>query len=214
MNRFPTAPRHWSRLVGSIALVGSLVIAGACSSDDSADSDEAPTSTVADVNLPAMETDPVEGDDGTAEPTPTTEAATDPSVDAVADDTATDRTALDAVKSTAVDPVTGTPVTELELVAAGLPETWSRNSLGVEIRLDEAALLACANNQFAWVELQSSNAEAASGWLAVAAVRADQSEVAPVKAVANELATASQNPAGAAIVDSFLTMCTERGFQV
>ena len=214
MNRFPTAPRQMFRLFGSIALVGSLVVAGACSSDDGADGDDTSTTTVADVNLPAMETDPVEGDDGTAEPTPTTDAPTDPSVDAVTEAAATEQTALDAVKSSAVDPVTGTPVTELELVAAGLPATWSRNSLGVEIRLDEAALLACANNQFAWVDLQSSNAEAASGWLAVAAVRADQSEVAPVKAVANELATASQNPTGAAIVDSFLSLCTERGFQV
>ncbi|NLA35766.1 MAG: hypothetical protein GX868_08755 [Actinobacteria bacterium] len=150
---------------------------------------------------------------------PTTAAPTDPSADAI-DAAATnaepgDRTALERVLVGAVDPVTGVPLADLEPLAVALPERWTRNSRGAELRLDDAALLACANNQFAWVDLRARNIESAAAWLGVAAVRADQSLVAEIKASAAALAAAALDAgSGQAIVEEFLTVCTERGFEV
>ena len=206
----------------SVVVVAVTVLIGGCANDDTAQNGPSTQGTVVDENAPALATsgagDAGDGvgsgaaaNDGVA----TTAPATDPSLDAIDDESRGDRSVIERVLADASDPVTGVPL------ADGLPASWTTNSRGVEVRLDEAALLACANNQFAWVDLRSQNVEGAAAWLGVAAVRADQSHVAAVNAAAVPLATASLEIGAVgttaetrAIVEEFLASCVERGFEV
>lgn len=209
-----------ARRLAVAALAASLLLVGGCADEDPAEGEASSSASVADEATPALDAieespEVAEGESPASPAAPTTAPSTDPSADAIAGAAAGDRAALEQVLGVAADPVTGVPLAELEPLADALPTSWTRNSRGVEVRLDEAALLACANNQFAWVDLRSQNADGAAAWLGVAAVRADQSLVAEVMSAANALAAASLDPGSAqAVVDEFLAVCTERGFEV
>lgn len=203
------------RRLAAFVVIGGVVVAGCSGSDDVTGVDE-PTDGVAGETFdPALDDGPRLIDpDSEGDETPTTATPTDPADDRVAA-TPEDGALLRELLEHATDPVTGTPVSELELTSSELPERWSRNSRGAEVRLDEAALLACANDQFAWVELESDAPDAASDWLAVAAARARQSKVDAVASRANDLAAAWKDPvANRRVVDEFLALCLERGFEV
>lgn len=103
--------------------------------------------------------------------------------------------------------------TTLEPVSSGLPEVLSENSRGEKIRLDETALLACANNQIAWVALQQDDVAEAERVLAIAAERARTSAVPEISSAADALAAAAEGERRTATVDDFLEVCVERGFE-
>lgn len=127
-----------------------------------------------------------------------------------------------AATSTPVAPATGdapeptaAPGSSTSLLPAssGLPEVLSVNSRGEKVRLDETALLACANNQIAWVSLQTDDVAEADRVLAIAAARAEASAVPEVSGRAADLVAASEGRRRAATVDDFLELCVERGFE-
>lgn len=110
-------------------------------------------------------------------------------------------------------PTDAPPPTALEPVSSGLPEVLSENSRGEKIRLDETALLACANNQIAWVALQQDDVAEADRVLAIAAERARTSAVPEISSAADALLAASEGDRRAGTVDDFLEVCVERGFE-
>ncbi|MDH4148687.1 MAG: hypothetical protein OEY23_26335 [Acidimicrobiia bacterium] len=96
-----------------------------------------------------------------------------------------------------------------------MPDTPFVNERGERIGLDETALLACANNQFAWVALLQGNRDTADPELATAATRAAASLVPEVAALAPELraAAARGDDEARATAQRFLDLCRERGFE-
>lgn len=110
-------------------------------------------------------------------------------------------------------PVRALPAVSLRPAGSGLPEELSRNSRREPIALDETALLACAKNQIAFVELQRSDPEAAARELAAAAQRAAASAVPEVREAAASLETAATAADPSATVLAFLGTCTARGFE-
>ena len=222
--RFPThqigAGGTTRRSVTALLVTVGVLVSGACSGNE-ADGDRSADvsgATVPDENRPALEPSD-EADTGAdtgaddAESSTVTAAPSDPAIDAVDDSAVGERGALEEVVSSATDPVTGNSVSDLEAVTSGLPETWDRNSSGAEIRLDEAAQLACANAQIGLVRLGELSADAATGHLAVAAVRADQSAVAEIHTSANGLALAALNHSEAGAAEAFVQICVDRGYE-
>lgn len=96
---------------------------------------------------------------------------------------------------------------------SGLPAGSPTNSRGAAITLDETALLACANNQFAWVFLRQGDRPRAEASLTVAAARAEASAIAEIASQAVQLRTAATATEPGATVDAFLDLCTQRGFE-
>lgn len=117
------------------------------------------------------------------------------------------------VAAVAVEAEEGGPVVE-ELAPArvGLPPVLEKNEAGTGIALDETALLACANNQFAWVALQQSQNEGAATEFGRAAARAQASAVPEVLAQAPVLQGAMASGDPLAVATGFLELCKARGF--
>ena len=173
-------------------LAATTLVVGACSSDD--DSASEATTTAA----PSSTT--IGDSSGAAASTSVADATTDSAAETVetvapeGDDTAKSPTSLLPAKS-------------------GVPENPANNSKGEPITLDETALLACAQNQFAWVELKQGATKAASTSLAVAAERAGASAVPEIKQSAATLRTAASSGSPGTEVDRFLALCVDRGFE-
>lgn len=87
------------------------------------------------------------------------------------------------------------------------------NSRGIEITLDDPALLACAQNQLAWAALRHDGAGNPADALDLAADHAESSTVAEVKAEAPGLRSAADGKDRDAVVDRFLALCVSNGFE-
>ena len=103
--------------------------------------------------------------------------------------------------------------TSLRPASAGLPEVRSLNSRHEPIELDETALLACANNQIAFVSLQRSDTATATRELVAASLRAKDSDVGDVSAASNGLMVAATSADPSPTVLAFLGLCTDHGFE-
>lgn len=191
----------WLRRVATLAVaLATVALAAGCSDDDptgSTASADRSTATVADASSTSV---PAEGDDPAA-PDATTDATSDATADA---------------PEPPIDPSPPQPPgasTSLLEASSGLPDELIENSRGEKIRLDETALLACANNQMAWVALRTGDGAEAARVLGIAAQRAEASAVAEVKAAAAELGAAAEGQRRRAVVDDFLELCVDRGFE-
>ena len=213
-------PKRRFAVFASAALSVSALALGAACSDDGTEASgaTAATTTIADgasttvVATPADESVapdaatettavPVEGVEGADGAPSTTTPGGSPLV----------TTTIATSASTTVAP--SSPSTSLLKAASGLGEVLAKNSQGDDIRLDETALLACAQNQIAWVELQRDAPAAAAEALGIAAERAKASSVADVSDSAGALSSAASNKSPQRTVDTFLKLCTDHGFE-
>jgi hypothetical protein len=187
-------PTRRHRMAGWTALLATAALLVGCSTD------------TGDATLSALPADSLPA----PEPTADEPAVAVPATESAASDPAPGTTAPAGPPAT-----TGasTPVIEqLSPAASGLPEVLATNSHDVPIALDETALLACANNQIAWVDLQRGDEQSAANYLSIAATRAAASAVQEVAAQASALESATRS-FDRAVVDGFLSLCTERGFE-
>ena len=181
----------------------SLVALGACSDDTKSASST--TTTAASSTTDGGSTTTAAGASTVVPDDAGAAATTAPVTAADVATTAPSTTTKKASKSTAT--------TALLPASTGLPPVLSKNSQGVDIKLDETALLACAQNQIAWVALQSGSADEASAALDIAAQRAAASAVPEVKSSATTLREASTSSSPRAEVDRFLAFCVASGFE-
>jgi hypothetical protein len=142
---------------------------------------------------------------------PTTPTTLDDESGAGAEPAGPEPTAPSVAVPVSIEPQ-GPVVEELPPAKVGLPAVLPKNEAGAAIALDETALLACANTQFAAVALAQSQPEVAAAEFARAAARAQQSAVVEVAAAAPTLAAAMAAGNPAQVSAGFLDLCRGRGF--
>lgn len=199
--------RRSVRLSVAATIVALCLGATACSDD--ADDASADRSTTTEAGVTTSGADAGAESDGAPVTDPGAPDTTDPAAPADGDASPT----TDAPRTTAKPAGSAGATTSLLPAASGLPEVLTKNSQGQDIALDETALLACAQNQIAWVALEQESPAEAADALRIASDRAADSAVDEVKAASAGLDAAADGTERRATVDDFLALCVARGFE-
>jgi len=117
------------------------------------------------------------------------------------------------VAATAETVPVDTDPNDLTPADVGVPDEPALNTLDEPITLDETGVLACANNQVAWVAQQEGQGDVVVDKLELAAERAEISAVASVRSSTKSLRAAAKSSTPMPEIERFLKVCTDRGFE-
>jgi len=189
---FDYAPtlRRRLRSLGAAGVAAAIALLAACGDDATSQQATDRSTTTAESTAGLTDSDSASGG-STGNPTAGGDAGTDVSTGGSANDKETDETDVATDDETDV----------------------ATNSRGVEITLDDPALLACAQNQLAWAALRHDGAGNPADALDLAADHAESSAVAEVKAEAPQLRSAADGKDRDVTVDRFLELCVSNGFE-